>query len=83
MSVFVEQWGFIKRFDNLQLLTHRANISKYHKKNKELPVGVYWNKQVKKYVSKIRVKGSIIFLGYFTDVGLAHKAYLEKLEEIV
>ena len=70
--------------DNLQLITHRENISKdkfrYNYSSKY--VGVCWDNKNKKWRSRIRINGSQKHLGYFINEIDAHIAYQNKLKEI-
>lgn len=45
-------------------------------------LGVTWNKQHKKWQSKIQVNKTRIHVGYFDDPSIAHKAYLKKKAEL-
>jgi len=69
------------RIDNLQLLTQRANISKYHKTQKHTShyTGVHWSKDSKKWRSVIGINGKYKHLGYFIDEHDAHLAYQKAL----
>jgi hypothetical protein len=67
---------------NLEVITHRENLSKERTKKSGLPVGVSFSKQYKKYVSQIRVNGKIVFLGRFTDINQAANAYQLKLKQL-
>jgi len=58
--------------NNLQLLSNRANIVKYHTDKRELPVGVYWHKERKKYYAKAFNK----FLGLYCTLEEARLKYL-------
>jgi hypothetical protein len=63
------------RIENLQLLSHRANISK--DVNGDLPTGV--SKPGSKYVARIYVDGKRLHLGSFGTIEEAAKAYNDAL----
>ena len=66
------------RIDNLQLLTHRQNISKSYQTKRELPTGVWLNK--KRYIARIKINGKTKYLGSFkcsTGAGLAYEKALK------
>jgi len=63
------------RVDNLQLLSHRANLSKGKAKFRDLPTGVWWYSQQKKYASQIQINKKQIHVGYFNNPQEASKAY--------
>jgi len=70
------------RLENLQLITNRENSSKDKKGGTSKYVGVMWHKAKKKWESRIRFKGRLLFLGLFVDEYEAHLAYQKKLKEI-
>lgn len=51
--------------DNLQLISHRKNISKDKKGKTSQYEGVWYHKDTKKYGSNIQVNGKLYALGYF------------------
>lgn len=55
------------RICNLRLVDCKENAKnqRKNKRNKNAFGGVFFNKQKKKYVSRIKVNGKSIFLGYF------------------
>lgn len=55
--------------DNLQLLTGRENVSKYHMKKTTSSkcVGVSWNERRQKWKSTIHIDGKNKHLGYFAN----------------
>ena len=65
---------------NLQLLTHRENISK-NAKNKVGYTGV--QKARKKYTSKIYINNKQIYLGTFETAEEASQAYQKELKKIL
>ncbi len=70
------------RINNLQLLTPRQNITKYHQQRKTSSkyTGVYWDKKSNKWRAYITHKKKRTYLGYFTDEYEAHLAYQKALE---
>lgn len=67
---------------NLRVCTHQQNLmnkSKYKRKEKDLPTGVYYNDNTKKhkYKALIRNDGKLKFLGNFETPEEAHEKYLE------
>lgn len=71
------------RIDNLQLLSQRQNLSKYHKtqvRSSEY-TGVYWRKNRNKWGVSIYANGKNRHLGYFTDELKASNEYLRALKE--
>ena len=70
------------RLSNLQLITHRQNISK-SKKGTSIYTGVSWSKQYQKWASRININKKDIKLGFFDDELDAFIAYKNKLKEII
>lgn len=70
------------RLSNLQLITNRENSSKDKKGGTSKYVGVNWNKAKKKFESRIRYKGRLLFLGLYDNEYDASLAYQKKLSEI-
>ena len=70
--------------NNLQLLTLRQNVSKSKKLcNKTSKyIGVCWNIQAKKWLSRIRIKNNLIHIGYFKNEMIASAVYQHELENI-
>ena len=68
---------------NLQIISHRENISKDRKKGTSKYVGVCWNKRDKKWKSTIRINGKKTHLGNFNDELKAAKAYQIALAKLV
>ena len=66
------------RLENLQLVTHRLNISK-DKKGSSKHAGVYWHKKANKWCSEITISGNKYYLGLFTNELEAMNAYKNKL----
>lgn len=67
---------------NLQLLTNRQNITKYHKDRRELPTGVIYEKRAKKFRARIYISGKNIHLGLFNNIEDAAKAYQRALKSL-
>jgi len=65
---------------NLQLTTHRVNLSKDRKNKTSKYTGVF--KQAKKWRATIRVNNKSVHLGYFNCELKAHLAYQNKLKEL-
>lgn len=70
------------RLENLQLISNRENSSKDKKNGTSKYIGVMWHSSKKKWESRIRYKGKLLFLGLFVNELDAHNAYQSKLEEI-
>ena len=64
---------------NIQVVSHRQNISNGKKKNNY--TGVCWHKRKNKYISSIMINGKLKHLGYFENEYDAHLAYENKLRE--
>ncbi len=69
------------RLENLQLVTTRHNTTK-DKTGTSKYTGVSWHKRGKKWKSCIRIRGSKISLGYFTDENDAALAYQNALKDL-
>lgn len=68
------------RIENLQVLSHRANVAKSCKANgKSLPTGVFRRKQGKPFMAQLNSDGKSVYLGTFDTPEQAHQAYLEAL----
>jgi hypothetical protein len=70
------------RLDNLQLITHRENISKDIKGCSSKYVGVTWNKAKSKWQAQIMINGKLKYLGYFTNEIEAAEAYQLTLKNL-
>ena len=70
------------RLDNLQLITHRENLSKDKSGYTSQYVGVSWSKQKNKWMATIQVSGKNKHLGSFDSEYEAHLAYQKALNEI-
>jgi len=73
------------RLQNLQLITHRENLSKdkrWSSKYTSKYTGVFWYKPTQKWRAQIRINGKIKYLGSFKSELEASEAYQSKLETI-
>jgi len=70
------------RLVNLQIITHRENISK-DTKGLNKYTGVSWSKLNKNWIARIRIKGKNKHLGSFTDESKASEAYQKALKELI
>jgi hypothetical protein len=69
--------------NNLKRVTNRQNVSKgwlQHPKTSK-HIGVYWNRNEKKWRSCIRINGKQKHLGYFRDEELAAQSYQNALSQ--
>jgi hypothetical protein len=71
------------KLENLQIVTHRKNISKEKKGFTSKYIGVSWYKTKNKWVSTIHFNGKKKHLGYFDCEYDAHLAYENKLKELL
>ena len=67
---------------NLEIVTPRENGNKKHLKSTSKYVGVCWNKNSNKWVSKIVINGKQKHLGLFKCELAAAKAYQDKLKSL-
>jgi len=70
------------RIENLQLITHRHNLSKDKKGGTSKYIGVCLYKQSNKWHAQIKINGKKKHLGYFTnelDASMAYQKALSKL----
>jgi len=70
------------RVENLELVTVRENSNRKHLKSTSEYVGVYWNKQRRKWMASIHVNRKQKNLGSFSIEYDAHLAYQEALKNI-
>ena len=68
------------RLYNLQIITHRENLSKDKKNKTSKFTGVYFSQN--RWVSEIRIEGKSKYLGRFKIEKEAADAYQKKLKEI-
>ncbi len=75
----IDHNGLNNRLSNLRIVTHQENGKnvKMHKDNTSGVMGVYWHKQVNKWMAYIRINGKLIYLGLFVDKGEAIAARKE------
>ena len=68
--------------DNLQLITHRENLSKdkFRYETSSKYVGVDWKKSHKKWRASININGKNKHLGFFNNEYDAHLAYRKELK---
>lgn len=71
------------RLDNLQVVTQRFNACKTQGRYSSEYKGVSLYKRTNKWISKIRINGKLIHLGYFNCELAASLAYQTKLKEIL
>jgi hypothetical protein len=69
------------RLDNLQLITHRENVSK-DKKGSSKYTGVSWCKAYKKWTAQINMNGKVKHIGRFINEIQASNAYQYELNKI-
>lgn len=70
------------KLDNLQLITHRENVSKDIKGYSSEYIGVHWENRRNKWISRIQINGKNKYLGSYTEELEASKAYQNALKEI-
>ena len=77
-----EKWN--DRIDNLQLLSNRQNVSKWHKAQKTSSkyIGVSWNKLAKSWIARIRIDKKYKHLGCFDNELEASKVYQKVLRSL-
>ncbi len=61
--------------ENLRVVTNQQNHF-----NRTKAKGYYWNKQAKKWMSRIQIDGKLKHLGYFENEDEAREAYLKAKE---
>lgn len=66
---------------NLQIISHRENISKVKKGNSKY-IGVHFSSFHNKYIAQIGHNNKTYYLGLYDCELKAHRAYLKKLKEI-
>jgi hypothetical protein len=70
------------RLENLQIISHRKNLSKDKKNKTSKYTGVSWNKLKNKWVAQIRINGIVNYLGQFDIEQEASNAYQLKLKTL-
>ena len=72
--------------NNIQVISHRENISKNPPRDKiksSKYIGVYFHKRAKKFRSCIKINGKQTHLGYFKNELKAAEAYQTALKELL
>ena len=69
------------RLENLQIITHRENVSKDKKNKTSKYTGVSWDKVKNKWRSAIRLNEKNIYLGMFESEERASDTYQNKIKE--
>jgi len=74
--------GRSNRIDNLRIATQSQNLANMDKPrhNTSGYKGVCWHKKAQKWMAYIQVNGKLKYLGLYTDIEEASKAYLEAAE---
>lgn len=70
LKLVVNHKNFIRhdnRLENLEIISQRENTNHKHIEGSSKYTGVSWNKQSKKWVSSILVKGNTVWIGTFDD----------------
>mgnify|MGYP003114915916 CR=1 FL=1 len=67
---------------NLQIITHRKNLTKDKKKGTSRYAGVYWDKKSNIWISQISVSGKKKYLGRFKSEQEASEAYQKELKRL-
>jgi hypothetical protein len=68
--------------DNLQIITHRQNVTKDKTKTYSDLEYITFDKKLNKWKSSIFYNKRRVHLGYFNDENLAHNAYLKAKNEL-
>ena len=69
--------------ENLRVISQRENITSYHRsKNRELPTGVFYIKNKRRYRAGITFNKKTIHLGYYDNAESASNAYQNHLKLI-
>ena len=66
---------------NLQVITHRLNVTKDKKGTSKYP-GVFWDKNCNKWKSYIKIKNKNIYLGSYKNELEASQVYKKELKKI-
>ena len=67
---------------NLQVITHRLNVTKDRKGTSKYP-GVFWDKTRNKWTSYLKLNNKNIYLGSYKNEQEAAQAYKKKLNNIL
>ena len=70
------------KLNNLEVVSNRENANKKHIESSSIYVGVSWNKNGRKWTSKIRIGTKQVYLGCFNNEYDAHLAYQNELKKI-
>jgi hypothetical protein len=70
------------RFENIQIVTHRVNLSKDKKNKTSKYTGVCWHNRDKYWQASIKIKGKYKYLGSFKNESEAYLAYQNELNKI-
>jgi len=68
--------------NNLQIISHRENISKDRKSGTSKYIGVYWDRASNKWKASIGIEGKVKHLGYFENEIDASNAYQFELKKL-
>jgi hypothetical protein len=68
--------------NNLQIITHRQNMSKERTIKSGLPTGVWYNKKLDNYQANININNKQFYLGTFNSSQEAANAYQNKLKQL-
>ena len=68
--------------NNLEVITNRENTNRKNLKSKSRFIGVVWDKDFKKWISRIHYNGKRIYLGSFDDEIEAAKYYNMAVDSI-
>jgi hypothetical protein len=81
-KIVVNHINFIRtdnRLENLEIVTNRENTNKKHIKSRSKYIGVGWNVNSKKWISRIYINGKRKHLGCFVSEKEASDAYQKEL----
>ena len=69
------------RLENLQIISHRENVQKYHK-DKKGGLGCVFHPQTKKWRSRIHINGINVHLGLFEEKKMCENVFKKASENI-
>lgn len=84
-ELVVNHKNFIRsdnRLENLEIVTARENANQKHLKSTSEYVGVFWNKQTKKWQADIHIKGKKKYLGSSDSEQEASEYYQKALADL-
>lgn len=84
-KLVVNHKNFIRhdnRLTNLEIITQRENANQSHLSSSSKFTGVFWNRFINKWQSKIRINGKNKHLGTFDCEEEASEYYIKALESI-